>query len=58
MPMPRSRLGALVRCSPHPARRQPDTVAAAPGYIEAFNSRVRDECLSINMFWSLAQGGW
>jgi hypothetical protein len=45
-------------CSPHPARRQPDTVTAAPGYIEAFNSRVRDECLSINMFWSLAQGGW
>jgi putative transposase len=23
------------------------------GYIESFNSRVRDECL--NMFWSLAQ---
>src|SRR5712691_3569388 len=25
------------------------------GYIESFNSRVRDECLIINMFWSLAQ---
>ena len=25
------------------------------GYIESFNSRVRDECLDINMFWSLAQ---
>ena len=25
------------------------------GYIESFNSRVRDECLNINMFWSLAQ---
>jgi putative transposase len=24
-------------------------------YIESFNSRVRDECLNINMFWSLAQ---
>ncbi len=25
------------------------------GYIESFNSRVRDERLNINMFWSLAQ---
>ena len=25
------------------------------GYIESFNSRVRDEWLNINMFWSLAQ---
>jgi putative transposase len=25
------------------------------GYIESFNSRVRDECLNSNMFWSLAQ---
>jgi Integrase core domain len=25
------------------------------GSIESFNSRVRDECLNINMFWSLAQ---
>jgi putative transposase len=25
------------------------------GYVESFNSRVRDECLNINMFWSLAQ---
>jgi transposase InsO family protein len=24
------------------------------GYIESFNSRVRDECLNINIFWSLA----
>ena len=24
-------------------------------YIESFNSRVRDECLNINMFWSLAR---
>jgi putative transposase len=23
------------------------------GYVEAFNSRVRDECLNINSFWSL-----
>ncbi len=23
------------------------------GYIESFNARVRDECLSINVFWSL-----
>ncbi len=25
------------------------------GYVESFNSRVRDECLNINIFWSLAQ---
>jgi transposase InsO family protein len=25
------------------------------GYTESFSSRVRDECLNINMFWSLAQ---
>ena len=25
------------------------------GHIEWFNSRVRDVCLNINMFWSLAQ---
>jgi hypothetical protein len=25
------------------------------GYIESFNSRVRDACPNINMFWSLAQ---
>jgi putative transposase len=25
------------------------------GYIESFNSRVRDECLNINIFWSLTQ---
>ena len=24
------------------------------GYIESFNGRLRDECLNINMFWSLA----
>lgn len=33
------------------------------GYVESFNSRVRDECLNISMFWSLAQArvvitGW
>jgi putative transposase len=27
----------------------------ATGCIESFSSRVRDECLNINMFWSLAQ---
>jgi putative transposase len=26
-----------------------------PYCVESFNSRVRDECLNINMFWSLAQ---
>jgi putative transposase len=31
----------------NPARRN--------GYVESFNSRVRDECLNINVFWSLAQ---
>lgn len=25
------------------------------GYIESFNSRLRDECLNINIFWSLVQ---
>ena len=25
------------------------------GYIEAFNSRVPDRCLNINIFWSLAR---
>jgi putative transposase len=25
------------------------------GYVESFSSRVRDECLNINMVWSLAQ---
>jgi len=25
------------------------------GYVESFNSRVRDECLNINPFWSLTQ---
>jgi transposase InsO family protein len=25
------------------------------GYVESFNSRVRDECLNINTFWSLNQ---
>ena len=24
------------------------------GYVESFNARVRDECLNINIFWSLA----
>jgi putative transposase len=33
------------------------------GYIESFNSRIRDECLNITSFWSLAQArvvisGW
>jgi transposase InsO family protein len=26
------------------------------GYVESFNSRIRDECLNINSFWSLAPG--
>jgi putative transposase len=25
------------------------------GYVESFNSRIRDECLNINIFWSPAQ---
>jgi putative transposase len=25
------------------------------GYVESFNGRVRDQCLNINLFWSLAQ---
>ena len=25
------------------------------GYIESFNSRIRDECGNINVFWSLTQ---
>jgi len=27
------------------------------GYVESFNGRVRDECLNINSFWSLATPG-
>ena len=25
------------------------------GSVESFNSRIREECLNINIFWSLAQ---
>jgi putative transposase len=25
------------------------------GYVESFNFRIRDECLNVNSFWSLAQ---
>jgi transposase InsO family protein len=25
------------------------------GYVESFNSRIRDECLNVTSFWSLAQ---
>ena len=25
------------------------------GYVESFNSRIRDECLNMNSFWSSAQ---
>jgi hypothetical protein len=25
------------------------------GHVESFNARVRDECLNINILWSLAQ---
>ena len=25
------------------------------GYVESFNSRIRDQCLNMNIFWSLAQ---
>ena len=28
------------------------------GYVESFNSRVRDECLNINSFWSLPRPAW
>ena len=24
------------------------------GYVESFNSRIRDECLNLHLFWSLA----
>ena len=27
------------------------------GYVESFNSRIRDECLNINSFWSLPKRG-
>jgi hypothetical protein len=36
----------------HPAR-----ITWRNGYIESFNSRVRDEWLNINIVWSLARGG-
>jgi putative transposase len=47
-------LGALYRA----VKASPSTCTGQPwrnGYIESFNSRFRDECLNINMFWSLAQ---
>jgi putative transposase len=28
------------------------------GYIESFNSRIRDECLNITSFWSLIISDW
>ena len=54
---PRARLrrdGRLGRRTRRPALH-PTRPAWRNGYIESFNSRVRDECLNINMFWSLAQ---
>jgi transposase InsO family protein len=39
-------------------KASPSTCTGQPwrnGYIESFNSRVRDECLNSSMFWSLAQ---
>jgi putative transposase len=33
----------------------PTRRARRNGYVESFNGRVRDECLNINIFWSLAQ---
>jgi putative transposase len=57
-----------------PAPRRPSRPANAPactglhfipsgqpwrnGYDESFNSRVRDECLNVNMFWSLGRHAW
>jgi len=45
----------------HPARVRGQVAGPRPGepwrngYVESFNSRVRDECLNIDIFWSLAQ---
>jgi len=41
-----ARLGCT---SSHPVSR------GRNGCVESFNSRIRDECLNINSFWSLAQ---
>jgi hypothetical protein len=30
-------------------------MATRKRHVESFNSRIRDECLNINSFWSLAQ---
>src|SRR6266542_75378 len=62
---------ALLRCGQRPQVRlrrdgrmgrqtrrpalHPTRSALARRYIESFNGRVRDECLNINMFWSVAQ---
>ena len=44
---PTGQADKLVCTSSRPAWRN--------GYVESFNSRIRDECLNINSFWSLAQ---
>jgi Integrase core domain len=31
------------------------TAVARNGYVESINSRIRDQCPTINGFWSLAQ---
>ncbi len=42
--------------APSPLMNDSPTRSPAPwrnGYVESFNTRVRDECLNINIFWSL-----
>jgi transposase InsO family protein len=44
-----------LRHSPEQVVRKLMTAPGSTGYIESFNARIRDECLNINIFWSLAQ---
>ena len=37
------------------SRRPVRSVPVTNGYVDSFNSMVRDVCLNINIFWSLAQ---
>jgi len=55
---PRTRLRRDGRVGPANASDWASSRPAKPGrngYIESFNARVREECLSINILWSLAQ---
>ncbi len=47
--------GRLVIGSGRSAHHSARIAVARNGYVESINSRIRDECLTINSFWSVAQ---